>query len=83
MLEVPLHEAEHQILENNSTISVYKNQEVFLLQKGSIERVVLTRWQDIYNKMKITENIKLLKFLILLKYIDSPFLAKPESFEGL
>ena len=83
VLEVSLPEAEHLILDNNSTILVYKNQEVFLLQKGSIERVVLTRWQDIYNRMKITENIKLLKFLILLKYVDSPFLTKPESFEGL
>lgn len=33
--------------------------------------------------MKDTENIKLLKFLILLKTIDSPFLSRPKSFDQL
>ena len=33
--------------------------------------------------MKHTENIKLLKFLLLLNLTFSPFLQKPKSFEGL
>jgi hypothetical protein len=33
--------------------------------------------------MRKTENIKLLKFIILLKNCPSPFLKAPESFDGL
>jgi hypothetical protein len=33
--------------------------------------------------MQLTENIKLLKFLILLKWVPSPYLKQPDSFEGL
>jgi hypothetical protein len=64
-------------------IMVYRDQEVFMLQKCSIQRAVLSSWEDIYNEMKITENIKLLKFLILLKLSPSPFLSRPADFEGL
>lgn len=64
-------------------IMIYRDREIFMLQKCSIQRAVLSSWEDIYHEMKVTENIKLLKFLILLKLSPSPFLSRPTSFQGL
>lgn len=64
-------------------ISVYDCREIHIIGEGQIHRLVLSTWEDIYYEMRLTENIKLLKFLILLKHVPSPFLNAPSSFDGL
>lgn len=70
-------------LDFKKSLMIFEKKEILILNNDRIERVVLNTWNNIYSEMVETENIKLLKFLILLKHVKSPLLSKPESFEGL
>lgn len=61
----------------------YKAEEMWIANKQQIIRVTVSSWQQIYEEMSHTENIQLLKFLVLLKTMSSPLIRKPNRFDGL
>ena len=62
---------------------IYSNNKLIWLDGSKVESCKVMDWRQLYVSISNTETLYLLYFIIMSKYVSSPYLETPSSFEGL